>query len=89
MAAAWHDRLKKQLGDFAVPCIVSDRWLEFSANGSSRLDAGEAMMVYVMTRGQDGKPRRICELAITREDLTAVLSLIERPGKQDGPEPSH
>jgi hypothetical protein len=78
MAAAWHERVKKELGDFAVPCLVSQRWLEFSRDGSAQLSEGEGMIVHVMTRGADGKPRRICELAITREDLLAVLSLIER-----------
>ncbi len=81
MAAPWHERTKKELGDFAVPCLVSERWLAFSKDGSAKLSEGEAMMVHVMTRGADGKARRICELAVTREDLLAVLDLIERTPK--------
>lgn len=74
-----HKRLKERLGPFAVPCIVSERWLEFQPNSSARLEVGEGIMVSVMTRGKNDGARKICELAITREDLLSALALIERP----------
>lgn len=76
----WKDRWKERHGDFAVPCIVSDRWIEFSAGGSTKLGAGDAMTIAIMTEANSAEPRKICELIITREDLIDVLDLIEKPG---------
>lgn len=75
-----HDRLKRKLGDFAVPCMITERWLQFSTQGSQRLHEGEYIMLWVMTRGADDQPKKLCELIVTREDLLAALELIEKPG---------
>jgi hypothetical protein len=72
-------RWREKHTDFAVPCIVSDRWLEFSQDGSGRTFEGEAIVLSVMTNGSDEKPRKLCELIVTREELLRVLSLIEKP----------
>ncbi len=80
MTTQWQQRSRDQHGDFAVPCIVSGRWLEFSQCGSARLREGEAISLAVMTEGADGKPRKLCELILTREDFLRVLDLIEKPG---------
>ena len=61
-----------------MPCIVSGRWLEFSQEGSTRIGAGEVLHISVMAEGTD-RPRRLCTLIITREDLMGVLALIEKP----------
>jgi len=80
MAEQWRDRWRQRHGDFAVPCIVSGRWLEFSQQGTTRIDEGEVLKISVMTEGAKDRPRRLCDLMITREDLMSVLTLIERPG---------
>jgi hypothetical protein len=80
MAETWKARWRQKHGDFAVPCIVSGRWLEFSQNGSSQIEDGEAISLSVMTDGSSEQPRKLCELIITRGDLMRVLSLIEKPG---------
>jgi hypothetical protein len=36
------------------------------------------MTVNVMTRGAKGKPRKICELIVTREDLLDTLEQIAK-----------
>jgi hypothetical protein len=77
--AGWHDRWRRQHGDFAVPCVVSGRWLEFSQRGTTRIDVGEVLTVSVMTDGSGDRPRKLCELMVTREDLINVLGLIEKP----------
>ncbi len=74
----WHKRLKRHLGDFAVPCMVSDRWIQFSTDGSALLPEGEYITLWVMTRGADGRPKKLCELIVTRQDLQGALDLIER-----------
>ena len=75
-----HDRLKRKLGDFAVPCMVTERWLQFSTEGSARLVEGEYITLSVMTCGADDQPKKLCGLIVTREDLLAALELIEKPG---------
>lgn len=75
----WLERWRAKHGDFAVPCIVSGRWLEFSQNGSSFSGEGEAITLTVMTETTDNGQRKLCELIITREELLRVLNLIEKP----------
>ena len=82
MAESSYTRLKRKLGDFAVPCLVTERWLEFAQVGSARLPEGEALTVSVMTRGSDDNPRKLCELIVTRETLLDVLNLIEKPANK-------
>lgn len=78
MATNWHKRLKQELGDFAVPCMVSERWLQFSTEGSARFKQGEYIQLWVMTPRTDEKPRKLCELIVTRGDLLAAMELIEK-----------
>ena len=80
MAELWRDRWRRQHGDFAVPCIVSGRWLEFAQQGTTRIGAGEVLCASVMTEGAEGHPRKLCDLMNTRENLMGVLTLIEKPG---------
>ena len=79
MATDWTTRWKQKHGEFAVPCIVSGRWLQFSQRGSRRMGEGEVLTIDVMTEGSNDKPRKLCDLMITREDLLGVLALIEKP----------
>ena len=79
MTAQWLQRWRTKHGDFAVPCIVSGRWLEFSQKGSANTGDGEAITVSVMTENEDENPRKLCELIVTREELLRVLDLIEKP----------
>ena len=69
-------RIKNQRGKRAVSCIVSERWLEFSEN-SDRIPDGEAFWVNVMTMDKHDKPRKICELAITKEELLVALDKVK------------
>lgn len=69
-------RYRNLLGQFAVPCEVSERWLEFDPT-SHRLRGGEFVGLAVMTRSSDAKPRTLCRLWITREELTGVLSRVK------------
>lgn len=78
MREGWLKRWRRKHGDFAVPCIVTGRWLEFSQSGSAQTGDGEAINLSVMIDPSGDKPRKLCELFVTREELLRVLSLIER-----------
>ncbi len=81
MALDSRKRWRLKHGDFAVPCIVSGRWLEFSQDGSGWSPEGEAITLSVMTDGSDDQPRKLCELIVARDELVRVLALIERPAQ--------
>jgi hypothetical protein len=81
MATNSRQRWRAKHGDFAVPCIVSGRWLEFSQDGSGWSREGEAITLSVMTDGSDDLPRKLCELIVTRDELVRVLALIEKPAE--------
>jgi hypothetical protein len=69
----------KRLGERAVHCYVSDRWLAFP-EGSGRGGAGEELMrVEVMTLNSDEDPKRSCELILDRAQLEKALAMVERP----------
>ena len=54
----WEDRWRKKHGDFAVPCIVSERYLQFSDKGTQRIGAGEVLWVDVMTDALRKRPSK-------------------------------
>lgn len=62
------------MGPLTVECQVSGRCLKFHEN-SSVLQGGEFITVDVMSMQieDDKKPRKICDLIITREDLLEAL----------------
>ena len=67
-----YQRWRNRLGKRAVPCMVSDRWLQFPEK-SDRLKGGHFMFVDVMTRADGENARKICQICITKEDLLAAL----------------
>ena len=69
-------RIKNMQGEFSVPCEVSNRWISFGKT-SSILKGGEFIFADIMTLANDDKPRKICNLIITRENLLKVLSKIK------------
>lgn len=73
-------RMRKKMGKGYVPCMETERWLQFPAESSGYFDQGEFIEVSVMTcsRGTD-EPRKICGLMITREDLMRALEAIAPP----------
>jgi len=75
-------RDKKQKGRLAVRCIVSDRWLSFPAKTETKLQQGEPVVVNVMTRSQNDKPKKICELILFREELEDTLRMIHYEPKE-------
>jgi hypothetical protein len=68
----WKQRWRNRMGDRAVQCQVSNRWIQFP-EGSSRNQGEDWMLVYVMTLDANEKPRKLCELVVTRQDILHAL----------------
>ena len=71
-----HQRIRNIQGEYSVPCEISERWILFGKT-SSKLKGGEFIFADIMTMSQNDKPRKICNLIITRENLLKVLSKIK------------
>ena len=70
------EHLRNQLGQSAVPCEISNRWLQMDEQ-SSLIGKTELLNLSVMTRDQDNNPRKICNLVVTRESILRALQSIE------------
>jgi hypothetical protein len=68
-------RRRIDLNEGLVRCQVSSRWLKFAAQGH-KLPEGTFLIVDVMTSPDNLKPRKLCELVLTREDLMHVLERV-------------
>jgi hypothetical protein len=55
-----------------VPCVVSERWLQFPKQIDRHSDA-DYIHLDVMTKGAGEEPRKICEVIVTKEELMSVL----------------
>ncbi|WP_420213380.1 hypothetical protein ACN8ZM_39875 (plasmid) [Burkholderia aenigmatica] len=68
-------RKRRDLNAGKVVCQVSNRWLQFPERAANV--AGEAFMIVdVMTLDTNDEPRKLCELVLTKEDLSAMLMRI-------------
>ena len=75
---SYSQRRKNQMGRGYVPCIVSERWLQFPKVSDGYVGDGEVISISVMTNGQDDRPHRLCDLMITREDLLRAVGAVRR-----------
>jgi hypothetical protein len=76
MPISSEQRYKNRLGQFAVPCVVSLRWLRFAQHYSETKD-DRLVWVDVM-KGEPGDPaRKLCQLAISLDELEDVLKSIK------------
>ena len=76
------ERRKDEMGPGFVPCIISDRWLQFPPTSSGNIVYGEMIEVFVMTNNSDGNPKKICNMIIAREDLLKALENVKNPDKK-------
>jgi hypothetical protein len=76
-------RWRNTMGKRAVPCIVSNRWLQFPER-SDRFEDGEYpdgdyMFIDVMTTIASGQSqKKLCTLCISKDDLLAALAEVDR-----------
>ena len=71
-----YQRWRNRLGKRAVPCNVTDRWLQFPERSDS-MKEGHFMFVYIMTMPDGENARKICQLCVTKEDLLAALKEVD------------
>src|SRR5579864_3535275 len=76
-------RWRNALGKRAVPCIVSNTWLQFPEKSDRFEDGdypdGDYMFVNVMTTATGGDaPKKLCTLCISKVDLLAALSEVDK-----------
>ena len=66
------ERRRNELGDAAIPCVVSMRWLKLSERSATVGDKN-LIVVDVMTLGSDQQPRKTCELVVDLSDVVSAL----------------
>ena len=71
-----HQRWKNRLGRRAVPCLVSDRWLQFPGN-SDLLEGEHYMFVDVMTIADGKNARKLTTVCLSKERVLAALGIVE------------
>jgi len=58
-----------------VPCYMSSRWLQFDKVIDKNLDY---IFVDVMTKNDDGKESKICQLCLDAKDIMRALNSAEQ-----------
>ena len=69
----WKQRMINQYGKGYVPCEVSNRWLQLPENCSDE----KYMEVSVMTLDKEEKPKKICDLILSKEDIIRAVNNIK------------
>ncbi|MBC6445225.1 MAG: hypothetical protein GDA50_07360 [Alphaproteobacteria bacterium GM202ARS2] len=69
-------RIINRRGKRAVNCIVSDRYLVFG-QADGPIQMGTPVAVDVMTELEEKKPRKLCSLILTVEDLKKMVEMLE------------
>ncbi len=77
MKTSWNAERRRRgnLNEGKAVCQVSSRWLQFPDRAPEFRD-GTFLAVDVMTADSDGKPRKLCELVLVKEDLLELLASI-------------
>lgn len=73
------DRLRNRLGKQAVPCMVTDRWLQFAEKAGGVFADGEYIELSVMTLDIHNSPKKLCDMVVTREDLLRAVNSVKNP----------
>lgn len=71
-----YQRWKNRLGPHAVPCLVSERWLQFPTN-SDVLNNEHYMFVDVMTMPDGQNPRKLTSVCLSKEEIIKVLETVK------------
>lgn len=76
---SYFERIKNSRGKLSASCIITDRWIIFHPN-STELKIGDVVWLDVMT-SVSGKDKKICELAVCKEDILKAISNIAKDKK--------
>ena len=72
---SYTQRKVNEYGSGYVPCQISSRWLQFDGIISKDLDF---IFVDVMTKNDDGKESKICQLCLDAKDIMRALNSAEQ-----------
>lgn len=65
-----------------VPCMVSDRWIEFPESSIGHFGGGEFIEISIKTHSyKNDKESKICNMIVTREDLLKAIAEVGMPKK--------
>ncbi len=74
---------KNKMGNGYVPCMVSDRWIQFPKKSAGHFEGGEFIEISIMTHSYTkDEPRKLCDMIVTREDLLRAINAITEPDKE-------
>lgn len=78
------ERRRNRLGKHSVPCLASERWIEFPKRSAGSLEAGELIKLSIMTGSgnQQEEKRKICDLVVTREALLKAIDTVKNPDEE-------
>jgi hypothetical protein len=66
-------------GVLAVPCHMSERWLQFVEREQYEAVDEDLMRLAVMTLDDGGRPYKLCELVVARGDLLRAVAAHGEP----------
>ncbi len=69
-------RKLNEMGIGYVPCYVSKRWIQFETV-TGTYDGKELIILQIMTIGKDGKPYKLLEMIIEKEDIIRVVDSLK------------
>ena len=82
IAVSWKQRWRNRMGNQAVQCQVSNRWLQFPEGAGTGTDGEDWMIVDVMTLDSNEQPKKICELVLSRADILQTLEHVAKPARR-------
>ena len=70
------------MGKGYVPCMVSDRWIQFPKKSVGHFGGGEFIEISIMTHSYTkNRPAKLCDMIVTREGLLKAINAISDPDK--------
>ena len=73
---------QNRMGKWHVPCMVSDRWIQFPKKSAGHFGGGEFIEISIMTHSYaKDQPAKLCDMIVTREDLLKAINAVFDPDK--------
>jgi len=74
---SYKQRKLNQMGEGYVPCEVSSRWIQFPKEANENY-----IPIDIMTIGENEKPKKICEMIVSKENLIKAINSIKFTNKE-------
>ncbi len=70
-------RRKNKMGPGYVPCMISEKQIQFPKKSGRSFGSGELISISIMTTNAEEKQSKICDMVITREDLLSAIDSVK------------